>query len=158
MGGRGYNWRQSCDKSTVKLSTTVAFCDMSTVEMLTVDKSTVYFSTPPQFPSIQFQIYAMSSFERESEKALQTVDTEFNTGNALWKPCKSKVVKDKCGNESRISWIYFIRWQWNQVQCTFDNAELSNKNDDLVIRCCCNFWWWNNWQNWKMLFLVVCFS
>ena len=39
-------WRQSCDKSTVKLSTTVAFCDMSTVNMSTVDKSTVYFSTP----------------------------------------------------------------------------------------------------------------
>ena len=48
--GGGYNWRQSCDKSTVKLSTTVAFCDMSTVEMSTVDKSTVYFSTPPDFP------------------------------------------------------------------------------------------------------------
>ena len=40
-------WRQSCDKSTVKLSTTVAFCAMSTVEILTVDKSTVYFSISP---------------------------------------------------------------------------------------------------------------
>ena len=29
------------------MSTTVAFCDMSTVNMSTVDKSTVYFSTPP---------------------------------------------------------------------------------------------------------------
>ena len=41
------NWRQSCDKSTVKLSTTVAFCDMSTVNISTVYLSTVYFSTPP---------------------------------------------------------------------------------------------------------------
>ena len=40
-------WRQSCDKSTVKLSTTVAFCDMSTVNISTVYLSTVYFSTPP---------------------------------------------------------------------------------------------------------------
>ena len=40
-------WRQSCDKSTVKLSTTVAFCDMSTVDILTVYLSTVYFSTSP---------------------------------------------------------------------------------------------------------------
>ena len=46
----GYNWRQSCDKSTVKLSTTVAFCDMSTVEISTVYLSTVYFSTPPWTP------------------------------------------------------------------------------------------------------------
>ena len=47
-GGPGvYNWRQSCNKSTVKLSTTVAFCDMSTVEISTVYLSTVYFSTPP---------------------------------------------------------------------------------------------------------------
>ena len=41
-------WRQSCDKSTVKLSTTVAFCDMSTVEISTVYLSTVYFSTLPE--------------------------------------------------------------------------------------------------------------
>ena len=42
-------WRQSCDKSTVKLSTTVAFCDMSTVEISTVYLSTVYISTSPNF-------------------------------------------------------------------------------------------------------------
>ena len=45
-------WRQSCDKSTVKLSTTVAFCDMSTVEISTVDKSTVYFSTSPMLTTM----------------------------------------------------------------------------------------------------------
>ena len=56
--GGGYNWRQSCDKSTVKLSTTVAFCDMSTVEMLTVDKSTVYFSTSPFHQINSRQLYA----------------------------------------------------------------------------------------------------
>ena len=43
-------WRQSCDKSTVKLSTTVAFCYMSTVDILTVYLSTVYFSTSPLIP------------------------------------------------------------------------------------------------------------
>ena len=39
------NWRQSCDKSTVKLLTTVAFCDMSTVDI-----STVYIYTSPHHP------------------------------------------------------------------------------------------------------------
>ena len=38
-------WRQSCDKSTVKLLTTVAFCDMSTVDI-----STVYIYTSPHHP------------------------------------------------------------------------------------------------------------
>ena len=51
VGGQICLWEkgggQSCDKSTVKLSTTVAFCDMSTVEILTVYLSTVYFSTSP---------------------------------------------------------------------------------------------------------------
>ena len=44
--GGGYNWRQSCDKSTVKLSTTVAFCNMSTVDMLDCrldSKSLIFF-------------------------------------------------------------------------------------------------------------------
>ena len=46
-GWGGYNWRQSCDKSTHKLSTTVEFCHMSTVDKLTVCLSTVYFFTSP---------------------------------------------------------------------------------------------------------------
>ena len=57
----GYNWRQSCDKSTVKLLTTVAFCDMLTVEISTVDKSTVYFSTSPQHMARFVQFRSISS-------------------------------------------------------------------------------------------------
>ena len=74
-GGRGYNWRQSCNKSTVKLSTTVTFCDMSTVEMSTVDKSTVFFSTPlsPHLSTLFFfcqRLFSPPVLENESEEGL----------------------------------------------------------------------------------------
>ena len=41
---------QSCDKSTVKLSTTVAFCDILTVNISTDYLSTVYIYTSPHHP------------------------------------------------------------------------------------------------------------
>ena len=75
----------------------------------------------------------------QSEKALQTVDMEFNTRNAF-APRKGNIVRRKKRNARKERDFVDILYSVNQVQCTFDNAGLSNKNDDLVIRCCCNFW------------------
>ena len=72
-------WRQSCDKSTVKLSTTVAFCDMSTVEISTVYLSTVYFSTPPK--KIEYWKWKICGFFADCHRLLKL---KFNSGFSIW--------------------------------------------------------------------------
>ena len=46
----------------------------------------------------------------QSEKAWQTVDTEFNTGNAFGKYCQRRLQREKTNvNKEEILWIFFIR-------------------------------------------------
>ena len=65
----------------------------------------------------------------QSEKALQTVDMEFNTRNAFV-PRKGNIVRRKKRNARKERDFVDILYSVNQVQCTFDSQLLPNKSDD----------------------------
>ena len=65
----------------------------------------------------------------QSEKALQTVDMEFNTRNAF-APRKGNIVRPEKRNARKERDFVDILYSVNQVQCTFDSPLTPNKSDD----------------------------
>ena len=68
----------------------------------------------------------------QSEKALQTVDMEFNTRNAF-APRKGNIVRQKKRNARKERDFVDILYSVNQVQCTFDSPLTPNKSDDSFL-------------------------